>query len=130
MIVRQIRPVIGNPRIQIRLRPAADYGARWPDVTHGSDHIRYISAANTLRLTTDVPISFIVEEVPFVLEEPHTLILGPDETLNRPIAEAGRDFRENTDDYWREWTRYLSIQFEWQDAVIRAAITLKLCSFE
>ena len=26
--------------------------------------------------------------------------------------------------------RYLSIPFEWQDAVIRAAITVKLCSFE
>lgn len=130
MIVRQIRPVIGNPRIQIRLRPAADYGARRPEITHGSNHIRYISAANTLRLTTDVPISYVVEEVPFVLEEPHTLILGPDETLSRPIAEAGRDFRENTIDYWREWARYLSVPFEWQEAVIRAAITLKLCSFE
>ena len=130
MIVRQIRPVIGNPRIQTRLRPGADYGARRPDMTHGSNHIRYISAANTLRLTTDVPISYVIEEVPFVLEEPHTLILGPDETLTRPIAEAGRNFRENTIDYWREWARYLSVPFEWQDAVIRAAITLKLCSFE
>jgi GH15 family glucan-1,4-alpha-glucosidase len=130
MIIRQIRPVIGNPRIRIMLRPAADYGAHRPDITHGSNHIRYVSAANTLRLTTDVPISYIVEEVPFVLEEAYTLILGPDETLTRPIAEAGRDFREKTNDYWREWSRYLSIPFEWQDAVIRAAITLKLCSFE
>ena len=32
--------------------------------------------------------------------------------------------------YWREWTRSLSIPFEWQEAVIRAAITLKLCCFE
>src|SRR5258708_19050716 len=29
-----------------------------------------------------------------------------------------------------EWTRCLSVPFEWQDAVIRAAIVLKLCSFE
>ncbi len=130
MTVRQIRPVIGNPRIRVRLRPAADYGSRRPVITHGSNHIRYVAPAITLRLTTDIPISYVVEEIPFVLEESYTLILGPDETLNRPIPETGRDFRENTNDYWREWVRYLSVPFEWQDSVIRAAITLKLCSFE
>ncbi|MDO7993517.1 glycoside hydrolase family 15 protein, partial [Enterococcus faecium] len=28
------------------------------------------------------------------------------------------------------WVRYLSIPLEWQDAVIRSAITLKLCQYE
>ena len=130
MIVRQIRPVIGNPRVKVRQRPAVDYGARRPETTHGSNHVRYVVPSGTLRLTTDVPISYVIEEVPFVLEEACTLVLGPDETLNRPIAETGRDFRENTGEYWREWARYLTVPFEWQDAVIRAAITLKLCSFE
>ncbi len=130
MIVRQLCPVIGNPRIRIRLRPASDYGSRRPELTHGSNHVRYVLSTATLRLTTDVPLSFLLEEVPFVLEESCTLLLGPDETLNRPIAEAGRTFHEETADYWREWTRFLSLPFEWQAEVIRAAITLKLCSFE
>ena len=130
MVVRQIRPVIGSPRIRVRLRPAADYGARRPDLTHGSNHVRYVMPTVTLRLTTDVPISYVLDEVPFVLEEACTLLLGPDETLNKPIADAGRDYREQTNVYWREWSRYLSVPFEWQDAVIRAAITLKLCAFE
>ena len=130
MSVRIIKPVIGNPRIRVRLRPVAEYGARMPETTQGSNHIRYIMPSVTLRLTTDVPVSFVQDEVPFVVEEPCTLILGPDETLNRPIAETGRDFLERTTEYWREWCRYLSIPFEWQEAVIRAAITLKLCAFE
>ena len=33
-------------------------------------------------------------------------------------------------DYWQQWVRGLSIPAEWQDAVIRAAITLKLCTYE
>lgn len=37
---------------------------------------------------------------------------------------------QRTRDYWREWVRYLSIPLEWQDAVIRSAITLKLCQYE
>ena len=130
MIVRQIRPAVGNPRICVRLRPTADYGTQKPELTHGSNHIRFVMPAITLRLTTDVPISFVLDEVPFVLEEPCTLILGPDETLFRAIDETGRDFMEKTVEYWHEWTRYLSIPFEWQEAVIRAAITLKLCAFE
>jgi len=130
MMVRQIRPVIGSPRIRVRLRPAADYGARRPVLTHGSNHVRYVMPTVTLRLTTDVPVSYVLDEIPFVLEEACTLIVGPDETLNQPIADAGRNFREKTNEYWREWTRYLSVPFEWQDAVIRAAITLKLCAFE
>ncbi|HJQ59283.1 MAG TPA: glycoside hydrolase family 15 protein, partial [Vineibacter sp.] len=32
--------------------------------------------------------------------------------------------------YWQNWVRGLAVPFDWQDAVIRAAITLKLCSFE
>jgi len=130
MIVRRIRPAAGTPRIRVRLRPAMDYGARRPMTTHGSNHIRYLATSGTLRLTTDVPVSFMIDEVPFVLEDDQTLILGPDETLMRGIAETGRDFMERTGEYWREWVRFLSIPFEWQDEVIRAAVTLKLCTFE
>jgi GH15 family glucan-1,4-alpha-glucosidase len=130
MIVRRLRAVIGNPRIKVRIKPAIDYGARQPEVTHGSNHIRFVIPNNTIRLTTDVPISFVLKEVPFILEEPLTLILGPDETLDSGIEETGRDFVERTTDYWREWCSGLSLPFEWQEEVIRAAITLKLCTFE
>lgn len=130
MVLRQIRPVSGIPRIRIRLRPTGEYGAGAPEITHGSNHVRYVLPSGTLRLTTDVPISFLLEEVPFVVEEEFTLLLGPDESLTRPVAEAARTFREETVSYWREWTRGLALPFEWQEEVIRAAITLKLCSFD
>ncbi len=61
MIVRRLRAVIGNPRIRVRIKPAMDYGARQPEVTHGSNHIRYVIPNNTVRLTTDVPISFVLK---------------------------------------------------------------------
>ncbi len=130
MIVRIVRPVIGDPTVRIRLRPAYGYGQGQPDRTHGSNHIRYVTPALTLRLTTDAPISFVLDEVPFILEEPITLILGPDESLTQSICDTGRNTLERTQQYWREWTRFLSIPFEWQEAVIRAAITLKLSNFE
>jgi len=130
MLVRQIRRISGDPRIRIRLRPAADYGARAAETTHGSNHIRYVLADSTIRLTTNASVSYVLEERPFVLEENIDLVLGPDESLETAVTRFSRRSFEQTQSYWFEWTRSLSIPFEWQDAVIRAAITLKLCNFE
>lgn len=41
-IIRQIRPLSGNPRIIVRARPLADWGGRTPDTTWGSNHIRWV----------------------------------------------------------------------------------------
>ena len=130
MLVRRVRPIAGHPRVSVRLRPAYDWGAKSPQVTHGSNHMRYVMPHGTLRLTTDAPIPWVIDERPFVLEEPIHLILGPDETLSSAIAPAARESFERTLDYWLDWSRSLSIPFEWQSAVIRAAITLKLCAYE
>jgi len=129
-LFRHIKPRSGAPRIRIRTRPTYDYGAHSPETTRGSNHIRYVMPDFALRMTTDGPVTYILEEVPFVLDRPITMVLGPDESLTGPVDATGREFHERTDQYWREWCRYLHLPLEWQEAVIRAAITLKLCSFE
>ena len=129
-LVRRIRPSRGSPRIRIRVRPRFNYGARAPDITHGSNHIRYVHTSQVLRLSTNAPITYVLDETPFLLEEPVSLILGPDETLAGGVEETAREFEEKTATYWRRWTRRLALPFEWQEAVTRAAITLKLCAFE
>lgn len=129
-IVRRVHVVAGTPRIRIRLRPTYEYGLHRPTITRGSNHIRYVSPDYTLRLTSNASIAYLLEEVPFVLDRPLTLHLGPDESLAQSVVDLGRTFQEETDAYWREWCRYLAVPFEWQEAVIRAAITLKLSNFE
>ncbi len=129
-LIRRVTPIAGTPRIRVRLRPRFDYGAKEPSLTHGSNHIRYISDRLTLRLTTNAPITYLLSETSFCLEEPISLILGPDETLAGGVEETAREFQERTTEYWRFWVRALALPFEWQEAVIRAAITLKLCEFE
>lgn len=129
-MVRYIRPIHGTPHLCIRLRPSFDYGASQADITHGSNHIRYIGPKLTLRLTTNAPIAYVLQETPFLLEEPIALFLGPDETVSGSVIPVADDFLEQTIAYWREWVRHLYIPMEWQQAVIRAAIALKLCVFE
>ncbi|TWI02865.1 GH15 family glucan-1,4-alpha-glucosidase [Luteimonas cucumeris] len=130
MLVRRVRPLVGHPRIRIRLRPLADYGASQPDTTWGSNHIRYLVPDFTLRLTSDVPVRLLRDALPFMLDRELHLVLGPDETLTRSVSGFVRDAEERTLAYWRDWVRYLSIPLEWQEAVIRSAITLKLCQYE
>ncbi len=129
-IVRRVRPISGRPRLTIRIRPTFQYGRTKPQVTHGSNHIRYVGPDYAIRLTTDAPIDYVLTETTFNLDRPIDLILGPDETLSEGLADTARHFEEQTIGYWRHWTRRLALPFDWQDAVVRAAITLKLCTYE
>ncbi|MHB8835149.1 MAG: glycoside hydrolase family 15 protein [Candidatus Methylomirabilia bacterium] len=130
MLVRQVRRVEGSPRIVLRSRPAFDYGRQRCGTTSGSHHVRYVSPEWTLRLTTDASITALLQETPFLLENRLTMIFGPDEPVSESIEVLSRRFLAETLAYWQEWVRGLGLPFEWQDEVIRAAITLKLNTFE
>lgn len=130
MIIRRLIPVSGRPRIRIRVKPRFEYGALAPNMTFGSNHIRYAGPNTTIRLTTDAPIDYVVDETMFNLAEPVNLILGPDETLADGATETAENFEKRTRQYWKTWANRLALPPEWQDEVIRASITLKLCSYE
>ena len=130
MLIRQIRRIHGTPRICLRVRPVCEYGSQNCTITHGSHHIRYVAPSWILRLTTDVSLTSVLEETFFFLEDTATLILGPDETIPAAIGELSRRFLDETIAGWHDWVKDLSIPYEWQEEVIRAAITLKLNTFE
>lgn len=129
-IVRLVEPVEGAPRIQVDMRPRHGYGAQEPETTRGTNHIRYLLGGQVLRMTTDAPVEFVERRTPFLLDRPCAFILGPDERLTQAPLHTARAFLEETEDYWCEWVRYLSLPIDFQDVVIRSAITLKLCSHE
>jgi GH15 family glucan-1,4-alpha-glucosidase len=129
-IVRRIEPIAGLPRITIRVRPTYNYGQKVTQIAIGSNHIRYVGLDHVTRLTTDAPLSYIEREVSFALTRPLNMVFGPDEPFVSGLEATARDFLERTREYWLDWVRYLALPYEWQTAVTRAAITLKLCSFE
>ena len=127
---RIVRPLKGSPRVRVRLRPSRGWGAEQAPTTRGSNHIRYLAEDMVLRLTTTAPVGWIEDEQRFRVERALYFFLGPDERFvgdPRTTIEAmlGRTIQE-----WRHWARGLATPVEWQDAVIRAAITLKLCQHE
>jgi GH15 family glucan-1,4-alpha-glucosidase len=129
-LMRIIEPVSGLPRITIRFRPTSGHGQEHMRRAFGSNHIRYTGGDAAIRLTTDAPLAYIDRESPFVLTRPLNLVFGADTPFEGELATTCREFCNRTRDHWHEWIRRLAISYEWQDAVIRAAITLKLSAFE
>jgi len=127
---RIVRPISGAPRIRVSLNPAANWGARDAERTSGSNHIRYLLKPQPLRLTTDAPVSHLLEGRAFRLEKSLHFFLGPDEPFAGQIGHTVATMLHQTSDEWRGWVRGLAIPLEWQKVVIRAAITLKLCQHE
>ncbi|WP_127076632.1 glycoside hydrolase family 15 protein [Rhodomicrobium lacus] len=129
-LIRTVTVKDGSPRIRVRIKPRFRYGAVQPQITSGSNHIRFVGPDMTTRVTTDAPVDYVLEETVFNLTEPIHFVMGPDETLTDSPFNIARDFEEQTTVYWKNWSGRLALQPEWQEAVIRAAITLKLCSYE
>ncbi len=130
MLVRRVRPLQGAPRVRVSLTPRFNWGAETPTITSGSNHIRYVGEQQTLRLHTDASVSHVLSQQPFLLTRELNFLLGPDETLEGGVGETARHFEQETLTYWRGWSQRLALPLEWQEAVIRAAITLKLSMFE
>jgi len=127
---RIVMPVAGSPRIRIRLRPTTSWNAEPVPITYGSNHVRMVLSYMAMRLTTDAPIGLISQESFFRLEHITHFFLGPDESFSDALRPAVERMYEETVQHWQLWVRGLAIPPEWQEAVIRSAITLKLCQHE
>lgn len=130
MFVRIIEPMQGRPVIRIGLHPSQSYGASRSASRSGTHSIRFSADGADYRVTTDASLSAVMEERLVGLERPLVFILGPDESIEESPAVFAQTMLSQTLLYWQDWVRTLAIPFDWQEAVIRAAITLKLCTYE
>jgi len=128
--VRTVRPVAGSPRLRVVLTPMRGYGAEEAETTSGTNHVRYLVGEQAMRLSTDAPVGYILERRPYRVESDQHFFLGPDEPFVGNLRAELRKMEDETRKYWRLWVRGLATPFEWQDEVIRCAITLKLCQHE
>jgi GH15 family glucan-1,4-alpha-glucosidase len=127
---RIVRPLSGSPRVCVRLRPTREWGRAAEPLPGGSNHLRFMLPALPMRLTTDAPVTLMREERFFRVERPLHFFFGPDESFSGDIAHTLDAMLSQTILEWQQWVRGLATPLEWQEAVIRSAITLKLCQHE
>jgi GH15 family glucan-1,4-alpha-glucosidase len=130
MLIRILRPLAGDPRVRLRCRPTWDYGREAVSSWRASNHIEYTGLPAPLRLTTNVPLSYVEEERPFLLERNHHVVLTWGQPLEAGLEETAERFLERTLDYWRLWVKGTRVPRDYQREVIRSALVLKLHQYE
>ncbi len=130
MLVRKIIPLRGTPRVRVSCNPVGNYGKQQPDTIFGSNHIRYNGLDAPLRLTTNIPLSYVDKEQAFILNKPYHCVLTWGEPLEAALESTVDEFLVRTTKYWRKWVKNTSTEHFRQDAVIRSALTLKLHQYQ
>jgi len=130
MVFRKIELIEGNPFIVVKCRPVDNYGKIQPEIVAGSNHLRFLNLSSQVRLTTDIPINYILNEKAFLLNETHYMVFSYGVPLEGPLAETTDIFLNKTKSYWLNWVKSTSIPNIYQDEVIRSALVLKLHQYE
>jgi len=130
MLIRKIEPLSGQPVIRVKCHPVGEYGTQHATMVMGSNHIRYMNLSGNVRLTTTIPLTYVMESKPVVLNEPMYLVFTYGQPLEAAIVETCETFLEKTRNYWVQWIKATSIVNIFQDSIIRSALVLKLHQYE
>jgi GH15 family glucan-1,4-alpha-glucosidase len=130
MLVRKIELLDGNPNILVKCKPVGNYGNAPTMMVQSSNHLRYMNFDVQVRLTTDVSLSRIEHEQPFVLTQNQYLAFTYGEPLEAPLKTTVEDFINKTVRYWQTWIKSTYVPDIYQDQVIRSALVLKLHQYE
>ena len=128
-LVRIVEPLEGTPRIVVVCDPRLGWSKERPSVVQGSHHVRYEGFASQLRLTTDIPLSYLSGQ-PFTLTGRQHLVLTWGAPVEEPLRPLCERFWNETARYWQDWVKQCDIPPLFQQEVIRSALTLKLHCFE
>jgi GH15 family glucan-1,4-alpha-glucosidase len=128
-LMRIVEPIEGTPRIAVACEPRLGWSKRRPVVLQGSHHVRFEGFDSQLRLTSDIPNSYLGGQ-PFTLTGRHHLVLSWGAPVEEPLAPLCERFWNETARYWQYWVKRCDIPPQFQQEVIRSALTLKLHCFE
>ncbi|MEJ7660061.1 MAG: hypothetical protein WKG07_10810 [Hymenobacter sp.] len=84
MFIRKVEPLAGSPRVRVVCRPVGEYGEQELTRRRSSNHIAYLGLAEEIRLTTNIPLTYVLDEEDFVLNETKYLVL----TYGAPLEAA------------------------------------------
>ncbi|MBX7185503.1 MAG: glycoside hydrolase family 15 protein [Vicinamibacteria bacterium] len=128
-LFRIVEPLEGTPRIRVSCEPRLGWSKGIPDRLFGSNHVRYEGFASHLRLTSDVPASYLGGQ-PFALTARRHLVLSWGAPVEEALAPLASRFLGETIRYWQSWVKHCNVPPAFQREVIRSALVLKLHCFE
>lgn len=129
-IFRVIKPERGFPKIRTSCMPVLGWEKTPMTPGRANSHLRYEYPDGLLRVVTNIPLTLLLSNEPFHLQEPAYIALLWDSPLEADLKHVTLDFLERTERYWRTWVKHCAIPPLFQDEVIRSALALKLHCYE
>ena len=130
MLIRKIERLDGAPNLVVRCKPKGNYGEVTPEPSFGSNHIRFLGLDSSVRLTTNISITHILDEQSFVLNETKYMVLTWGPPLEAALEETSESFLIKTTKYWQGWIKSANIVNFYQRNAIRSALILKIHQYE
>jgi len=128
-LFRIVEPLRGTPRVTVECQPVLGWSAAPAVAVPGSNHVRFEGFQAPVRLTTDVPLSYLGGQ-PFTLTGRRHVVVTWGAAIEEPLAPLADRFLAETVRYWRTWVKDCDIPPAFQEQVIRSALALKLHCFE
>ncbi len=129
-LFRLVEPLQGTPAIRVSCRPVSGWEKTSVQPVRGSNHLRYDIRGESLRLLTNMPLTYLCDETPVALTQKFYFGLTWGLGIEDDLVKVTHDFLEQTIRYWRIWVKNCSVPLLHQQEVIRSALALKLHCFE
>lgn len=129
-LFRIVRPISGSSRISVKCQPVNGWEKKKVTPIRGNSHLQYNIGEHYLRLTTNMPLTYLIEESSFLLQEPLYFTLSWDAPIEDDLKRVSEEFLSQTIQYWQTWVKYCSTPTLFQEETIRSALTLKLHCYE
>lgn len=129
-LVRLIRPLAGAPLVSVDLDVRPEYARAAAERWEHPDGLDLRWHGGRLSVATNIPLSYLDEPRPFVLDRPRFVVLhwgplGAPWTLDRVQHELDLTILG-----WRAWARTCALPSFAPESVLRSALCLKLHTFE
>ncbi|HEY4183597.1 MAG TPA: trehalase-like domain-containing protein, partial [Polyangia bacterium] len=95
-LVRIVEPIDGTPRIRVDCDPRLGWSKAVPTHLSGSSHVQFEGFGNPLRLTTDIPPTYLEAGQSFTLSRRQHLILDWGAPIEEPLAPLATRYLNET----------------------------------
>ncbi|MBS1985190.1 MAG: glycoside hydrolase family 15 protein [Bdellovibrionales bacterium] len=129
-LFRIVRPLSGTPLIHVNCRPVDGWSKEPLLPTRGNSHLRFAVQGEEMRLTTNMPLTYLNSETSFQLTAPLYFALTLGAGIEEDLVSVSERFLDQTVDYWTRWVKHCSLPACYQRETIRSALTLKLHCYE
>lgn len=129
-LFRIVEPLKGTPLIRVSCRPVIGWEKEPAPAVRGNSHIRYEIRNDVLRVATNMPLTYLVDETSFALQEKLFFGLTWGAGIEDDLTTVTNQFLDRTQNYWQTWVKHCSIPTHFQKDTIRSALALKMHCYE